>query len=60
MHACQMTLAVFVSSLHIIIGCISSLLEQKVDQMGAELTKRQQEREDSAQEIKRCCFLTRG
>ena len=24
--------------------------------MGAELTKRQQEREDSAQQIKRCCW----
>ena len=46
------TLAACVSSLCMIIGC--SVLEQKVDQMEAELTRRQQEREESAQQIKRC------
>ena len=61
-----MTLAVFVSSLRIIIvGCITlcrllvlgcSELEKKVDiltKMTDEVTKRQQEREDTAQQYKR-------
>ena len=30
------------------------MMEQKVDQMSAELTRKQQERENSAQQIKRC------
>ena len=44
MHACE-------SILSMIIGC--SVLEQKVEQMEAELARKQQEREDSAQQIKK-------
>ena len=35
-------------------------IEQKVDQMVANLTKRHQEREQSAQQIKRCLVGRRG
>ena len=49
MHACE-------SILSMIIGC--SVLEQKVEQMEAELTRRQQEREDSAQQIKKYVAIT--
>ena len=35
-------------------------MEQKVDQMVANLTKRHQEREQSAQQIKRCLEGRRG
>ena len=38
------------------VGC--SLLEQKVDKMEAEVTKKMQERENRAQEDKRCISMT--
>ena len=34
------------------LGC--RIMEQKVDQMSVELSRKQQERENSAQQIKRC------
>ena len=40
----------------VLVGC--SLLEEKVDQMKAELTKRHIEREESAQQIKRCMLVS--
>ena len=40
----------------VLVGC--SLLEVKVDQMKAELTKRHIEREESAQQIKRCMLVS--
>ena len=40
-------------TLHVLVVMWCSLIEQKVDQMTAELTRRQQEREDTALQYKR-------